>query len=147
MDSSCSRRTDLYCCADCLVCILISCPRTPTEPICNPLLLSSSTAASCVVTALCFILSPAVTLRSPGISVSCSFVSSIHHQHQPLSSLHVSTGHEHSSTRENSYKWLKSRGVSGWSTDVLDKWGSSKLTNTLHTHTCTVFSLWYYLVW
>lgn len=54
-----------------LECVFIRCPRTPTEPICSPVLLSSSTAASCVVTALRFILSSAVALCSPGISVSC----------------------------------------------------------------------------
>lgn len=77
------------------VCVFISCPRTPTVPICSLALLSSSTAASCVVTALCFILSPAVTLCSPGISISCSLVSSSHHHHQhpqPSSCLPMSAG-------------------------------------------------------
>lgn len=73
----------LYCSEACLECIFISCLRTPTVPICSPALLSSSTAASCVVTVPCFIHSPAVTLCSPGISISCSLVSSLlHHQWQ-----------------------------------------------------------------
>lgn len=80
--------SQLHCCEACLECVFISCPRTPTEPICSPAFLSSSTAASCVVTALRFILSPIVILRSPGISISCSLVSFFHHQQHP-SSLHL----------------------------------------------------------
>ncbi len=82
----------LLCFEACLECIFISCPRTPTAPICSPALLSSSTAASCVVTALCFILSAAVTLCSPGISVSCSLVSSLKNTYTNFLVFHLDFG-------------------------------------------------------
>lgn len=47
------------CCEACLEDLFNSFPRTPTVSICSPEPLSSSTAASCVVTTLCFIHSSA----------------------------------------------------------------------------------------
>lgn len=81
------------CSEACLECIC--CPRTPTVPICSPALLSSSIAASCVVTTLSFILSPAVPPPAP-LDVhffSCFLVSTSKHPH-PSSRLPVSSAGE-----------------------------------------------------
>lgn len=66
-----------------LECVFIICPRTPTEPICSPALLSSSAAASCVVTTLRFILSPVVDLGSPGILIESASLQSLQQQPPP----------------------------------------------------------------
>lgn len=66
-----------------LECAFIICPRTPTEPICSPALLSSSAAASCVVTTLRFILSPIVVLGSPGILIQCASLQFLQQQQPP----------------------------------------------------------------